>query len=112
MQVSKDFRFCGGQLDEDALIQCCSLSDTCKEKFRYFVVDNSFILAVLEELQGSEDSQYGPPAPVAAPALAVLIRGPARCHAWTLQLHLQPRDGRAHIQVTSNIKQLVIFHRP
>ncbi|XP_023264035.1 ral GTPase-activating protein subunit beta-like isoform X1 [Seriola lalandi dorsalis] len=92
MQVSGGFPFVGGVLDEDALIGCSSLSDSSVKKFRYFVVDSSVILAMLEE----------PPVPEQAscPSLTVLIRGPSGRHGWTLQLHLEPREGRTPTQKT------------
>lgn len=51
MQVSGAFPFLGGLLDEDTLIGC-TLSDSNVKKFRYFVVDSSLILAMLEPEQG------------------------------------------------------------
>ncbi|XP_038552371.1 ral GTPase-activating protein subunit beta isoform X2 [Micropterus salmoides] len=87
MQVSGAFPSLGGVLDEDTLIGCSSL-----KKFRYFVVDSSVILAMLEQPPGPEQAS--------CPALTVLIRGLSGCHTWTLQLHLQPREGRARTQQT------------
>lgn len=54
MQVSGAFPFLGGLLDEDALIGCSTLNDSSVTKFRYFVVDSSVILAMLEQPQGPE----------------------------------------------------------
>ncbi|XP_023266697.1 ral GTPase-activating protein subunit beta-like, partial [Seriola lalandi dorsalis] len=34
------------------------------------------------------------------PSLTVLIRGPSGRHGWTLQLHLEPREGRTPTQKT------------
>ncbi|XP_073323632.1 ral GTPase-activating protein subunit beta [Pagrus major] len=90
MQVSGAVPSLGGLLDEDALIGCYSLSDSSVKKFRYFVLDSSVIMAMLEQPQGPEDAS--------CPSLAVLIRGPSGRHTWTLQLHLQPREGRTHTQ--------------
>ncbi|KAI3369588.1 hypothetical protein L3Q82_024498 [Scortum barcoo] len=85
MQVSGAFPFPGGLLDEDSLTGCSS-SDV--KKFRYFVVDSSVILAMLE------------PEHASCPSLTVLIRAPSGSHAWALQLHLQPREGRTQTQHT------------
>ncbi|XP_051249746.1 ral GTPase-activating protein subunit beta isoform X3 [Dicentrarchus labrax] len=92
MQVSVAFPFLGGPLDESDLIGCSTLSDNSGKKFRYFVVDSSVILAMLEDPQGPE--------PASCPSLTMLIRGPSGRHTWTLQLHLQPREGRTHTQQT------------
>ncbi|XP_056294569.1 ral GTPase-activating protein subunit beta isoform X3 [Pseudoliparis swirei] len=92
MQVSGVFPSPGGQLSEDALIGCPASSDSSLKKFRYFVVDRSVILAMLEQPQGPEQA--------ACPSLTVRIRGPSGGHTWTLQLHLQPREGRAGTQPT------------
>lgn len=35
------------------------------------------------------------------PSLILMIRGPSGQHTWTLQLHLQPREGQTHTQVTT-----------
>uniref|UniRef100_A0A671UXS3 Rap-GAP domain-containing protein n=1 Tax=Sparus aurata TaxID=8175 RepID=A0A671UXS3_SPAAU len=95
MQVLGAVPSLGGLLDEDALIGCHSLSDSSlKKKFRYFVLDSSVIMAMLEQPQGPEDAS--------CPSLALLIRGPSGRHTWTLQLHLQPREGRTHTQVTED----------
>ncbi|XP_037623458.1 ral GTPase-activating protein subunit beta-like isoform X3 [Sebastes umbrosus] len=91
MQVSGAFPFLGGLLDEDALIGS-TMSDSSVKKFRYFVVDSSVILAMLEQPQGPEQAP--------CPSITVLIRGPSGGHTWTLQLHLQPREGRTDTQQT------------
>lgn len=58
MQVSGGLPFAGGMLDEDTLTGCSSLSDSCSvKKFRYFVVDSSVILAVLERPPGAEQGE-------------------------------------------------------
>ncbi|XP_068450692.1 ral GTPase-activating protein subunit beta-like [Clinocottus analis] len=92
MQVSGAFPFLGGLLSEDALIGCNTLSDSSLKKFRYFVVDRSVILAMLEQPQGPEQAP--------CPSLTVLIRGPSGGHTWNLQLHLQPREERTETQQT------------
>uniref|UniRef100_A0A665XA69 Ral GTPase-activating protein subunit alpha/beta N-terminal domain-containing protein n=1 Tax=Echeneis naucrates TaxID=173247 RepID=A0A665XA69_ECHNA len=88
MQASGRFPVIGGSLNEDALIGSSSLSDSCVKKFRYFVVDSSVILAILEKPPGTEQAS--------SPSLTVLIRGPSGCRSWTLQLHLEPREGGTH----------------
>lgn len=55
MQVSGAFPFHGGLLDEDDLIGFYNLSDNGVKKFRYFVVDSSVIMAMLEQPQGPEE---------------------------------------------------------
>lgn len=48
MQISGAFPFVGQLLNEDSLICCSRLSDISLSKFRYFVVESSVILAILE----------------------------------------------------------------
>ncbi|XP_034548760.1 ral GTPase-activating protein subunit beta-like [Notolabrus celidotus] len=88
MQVSGAFPFLRILAVEGTQISCSPSSDSSVKKFRYFVVDGSVILAFLEQPQGPEPE----------PSLRVLIRGPSGCHTWTLQQHLQPREGRTHTQ--------------
>ncbi|KAG8007218.1 Ral GTPase-activating protein subunit beta [Nibea albiflora] len=83
MQVSGAFPF--PLQDEDSLIGSLGV-----RKFRYFVVDSSVIMAMLEQPLGPEEAS--------CPSLVILIRGASGHHTWTLQLHLQPREGRAHTQ--------------
>uniref|UniRef100_A0AAQ6IIA9 Rap-GAP domain-containing protein n=1 Tax=Anabas testudineus TaxID=64144 RepID=A0AAQ6IIA9_ANATE len=90
MQVSGIFRFDEGSLNEDALIGLSGLDYSSLKKFRYFVVDSSVILGILEQPPGPENAW--------CPSLTVLIRGPSGCRTWTLQLHLQPREDRRHTQ--------------
>uniref|UniRef100_A0A7N6AU05 Rap-GAP domain-containing protein n=1 Tax=Anabas testudineus TaxID=64144 RepID=A0A7N6AU05_ANATE len=92
MQVSGIFRFDEGSLNEDALIGLSGLDYSSLKKFRYFVVDSSVILGILEQPPGPENAW--------CPSLTVLIRGPSGCRTWTLQLHLQPREDRRHTQQT------------
>uniref|UniRef100_H2L590 Ral GTPase-activating protein subunit beta n=1 Tax=Oryzias latipes TaxID=8090 RepID=H2L590_ORYLA len=74
-------------LNEDTLIRYARLSSTGASNFRYFVLDNSVILAMLEQPLGNEQSD---------PSVTVLIRGTAGRHAWTMQLFHQPRGARAN----------------
>lgn len=45
-------------LNEDTLIRYARLSATGASNFRYFVLDNSVILAMLEQPLGNEQSQW------------------------------------------------------
>ncbi|XP_035983069.1 ral GTPase-activating protein subunit beta isoform X4 [Fundulus heteroclitus] len=75
-------------LNEDTLIRYARLSATGASNFRYFVLDNSVILAMLEQPLGNEQNP--------SPSVTVLIRGTAGRHAWTMQLFHQPRGARAN----------------
>uniref|UniRef100_A0A674DCI8 Ral GTPase-activating protein subunit beta-like n=1 Tax=Salmo trutta TaxID=8032 RepID=A0A674DCI8_SALTR len=75
-------------LNEDTLIRYARLSATGPSNFRYFVLDNSVILAMLEQPLGNEQNP--------SPSVTVLIRGMAGRHAWTMQLFHQPRGARAN----------------
>ncbi|XP_039292662.1 ral GTPase-activating protein subunit beta isoform X3 [Nilaparvata lugens] len=76
-------------LDEVALAkQCNSASHQLSQqsavaKFRYFVLENSTVLALLEEPLGNDQDPQ--------PTVTVLIRGAFGRHAWTLQLRHLPR---------------------
>ncbi|XP_049763292.1 ral GTPase-activating protein subunit beta isoform X1 [Schistocerca cancellata] len=63
----------GGELSQEAAI----------EHFRYFVIENSTVLALLEEPLGNDQDPQ--------PTVTVLIRGPFGRHAWTMQLRHLPR---------------------
>ncbi|XP_069035767.1 ral GTPase-activating protein subunit beta isoform X6 [Lepisosteus oculatus] len=78
-------------LNEDTLIKYSRLSSTTRHNFRYFVLDNSVILAMLEQPLGNEQNP--------CPSVTVLIRGMSGRHAWTMQLYHQPRGGRANQKV-------------
>uniref|UniRef100_A0A8C7TVH0 Ral GTPase-activating protein subunit beta n=1 Tax=Oncorhynchus mykiss TaxID=8022 RepID=A0A8C7TVH0_ONCMY len=78
-------------LNEDTLIRYARLSATGPSNFRYFVLDNSVILAMLEQPLGNEQNP--------SPSVTVLIRGMAGRHAWTMQLFHQPRGARANQRV-------------
>ncbi|XP_042901218.1 ral GTPase-activating protein subunit beta isoform X2 [Parasteatoda tepidariorum] len=85
---------CGSQnlsslLDEKSLLQQCkNLNDDqlTKEEvvkhFRYFAVDSSIILALLEQHLGNEQDPQ--------PTLTALIRGPFGRYAWCVQLRHLP----------------------
>ncbi|KAJ8016428.1 hypothetical protein DPEC_G00007110 [Dallia pectoralis] len=75
-------------LNEDTLIRYARLSATGPSNFRYFVLDNSVILGMLEQPLGNEQNP--------SPSVTVLIRGMTGRHAWTMQLFHQPRGARAN----------------
>ncbi|XP_076849474.1 ral GTPase-activating protein subunit beta isoform X2 [Brachyhypopomus gauderio] len=75
-------------LNEDTLIKHSRLSSTSHSSFRYFVLDNSVILAMLEQPLGNEQNP--------SPSVTMLIRGMCGRHAWTMQLFHQPRGARAN----------------
>ncbi|XP_064821602.1 ral GTPase-activating protein subunit beta-like isoform X3 [Oncorhynchus masou masou] len=74
-------------LNEDTLIKYSRLTSTSRKNFRYFVLDNSVILAMLEQPLGNEQNP--------CPSVTMLIRGMSGRHAWTMQLFHQPRGARA-----------------
>ncbi|XP_075869463.1 ral GTPase-activating protein subunit beta [Nelusetta ayraudi] len=78
MQVSGAWPHLCARPGEPELLGCRGDS----RSFRYFVVDNSIIMATLDHPG------------VSSPSLSVLLRGASGGHGWTLQLHLQPREGR------------------
>nr|XP_046167533.1 ral GTPase-activating protein subunit beta-like isoform X6 [Oncorhynchus gorbuscha] len=75
-------------LNEDTLIKYSRLTSTSRKNFRYFVLDNSVILAMLEQPLGNEQTDP-------CPSVTMLIRGMSGRHAWTMQLFHQPRGARA-----------------
>ncbi|XP_051932228.1 ral GTPase-activating protein subunit beta-like isoform X2 [Hippocampus zosterae] len=86
MQVSGASSSFGSSSDEDALIGCSGLSDRTLKKFRYFALDASVILGILEQDQGPEQAS------ASCPSLMVLIRGQFSHHSWILQQRLHPRE--------------------
>ncbi|XP_028854033.1 ral GTPase-activating protein subunit beta isoform X2 [Denticeps clupeoides] len=76
-------------LNEETLTKYSSLTSTGHGSFRYFVLDNTVILAMLEQPLGNE--QKDP-----CPSLTMLIRGMSGRHAWTMQLFHQPRGARVN----------------
>lgn len=74
-------------LDEMTLIKHCNSGGSQEQaiqKFRYFVTENSTVLAILDDQIGnSEDSQ---------PTVTLLMRTPFGRHAWTAQLRHLPRS--------------------
>ncbi|XP_023035313.1 ral GTPase-activating protein subunit beta isoform X4 [Drosophila willistoni] len=79
-------------LDEVALMKHCNSmspaaatsTEQAIAKFKYFVTENSTILALLEEPLGNDQDPQ--------PTVTLLIRGPFGRHAWTMQLRHLPRS--------------------
>ncbi|XP_012808230.2 ral GTPase-activating protein subunit beta isoform X1 [Xenopus tropicalis] len=76
-------------VNEMTLITYSRLPTVSKYSFRYFVLDNSVILAMLEQPLGNEQSNP-------SPSITVLIRGMSGRHAWSMQLCHLPRAARAN----------------
>ncbi|KAE8751950.1 hypothetical protein FOCC_FOCC001427 [Frankliniella occidentalis] len=82
-------------LDEVSLLRHCNSWPTAGggpaassraaavQRFRYFVLENSTVLALLEEPLGNDQDPQ--------PTVTVLIRGPFGRHAWAMQLRHLPR---------------------
>ncbi|XP_034250605.1 ral GTPase-activating protein subunit beta isoform X1 [Thrips palmi] len=82
-------------LDEVSLLRHCNSWPTpgggpaassraaAVQRFRYFVLENSTVLALLEEPLGNDQDPQ--------PTVTVLIRGPFGRHAWAMQLRHLPR---------------------
>lgn len=93
-------------LDEESLLQHCNSwngTPTPREEamglFRYFAVDNSFILALLEQHLGNDQDPQ--------PTVTALIRGPFGKHAWAMQLRQLPR-----YKMGSNKPGTTVIERP
>ncbi|XP_041953413.1 ral GTPase-activating protein subunit beta-like isoform X4 [Alosa sapidissima] len=80
-------------LNEDWLMRYSRLDANGCQPFRYFVLDNSVILAMLEQPLGNEQNP--------CPSLTILVRGMSGRHAWTMQLFHQPRGARANQKIFS-----------
>ncbi|XP_030068303.1 ral GTPase-activating protein subunit beta isoform X3 [Microcaecilia unicolor] len=76
-------------VNEATLIKCSHLPTLNKSSFRYFVLDNSVILAMLEQPLNTEQNNR-------CPSITVLIRGMSGRHAWAMQLCHLPRSARAN----------------
>ncbi|KAH0619031.1 hypothetical protein JD844_018634 [Phrynosoma platyrhinos] len=86
-------------VNEITLIKYSRLPSINKYSFRYFVLDNSVILAMLEQPLGNEQNDF-------FPSVTILIRGMSGRHAWAQQLCLLPRGAK------SNQKMFVPEPRP
>lgn len=73
-------------LDEQALLKYARGTSLPEQgsPFRYFVLENSIILGLLEQPLGNVQDPL--------PTVTALIRGPFGRHAWTMQLRHQPRS--------------------
>ncbi|XP_029470456.1 ral GTPase-activating protein subunit beta isoform X3 [Rhinatrema bivittatum] len=76
-------------VNETTLIKYSHLPTVSKSSFRYFVLDNSVILAMLEQPLSTEQNNQ-------CPSITVLIRGMSGRHAWAMQLCHLPRSARAN----------------
>ncbi|CAN8022399.1 unnamed protein product, partial [Ixodes persulcatus] len=76
-------------LDEEALLKfghpdlAMPVPEAVGKHFRYFVTQNSAIVAILEENLGNDQG--------ALPTVTLLVRVPFGRHAWTMQLRHLPR---------------------
>ncbi|XP_070179509.1 ral GTPase-activating protein subunit beta-like isoform X2 [Littorina saxatilis] len=82
-------------LDERSLLKYAKGSSLPEQgsPFRYFVIDNSIIVGLLEQPLGNVEDPL--------PTVTALIRGAFGRHAWTMQLRHSPRtskiSSRAHL---------------
>ncbi|XP_076978770.1 ral GTPase-activating protein subunit beta-like isoform X3 [Tamandua tetradactyla] len=75
-------------VNKTTLIKYSGLPTINKHSFRYFVLDNSVILAMLEQPLGNEQ-------------ITVLVRGMSGRLAWAQQLCLPSRGAKANQKITS-----------
>ncbi|CRL00726.1 CLUMA_CG013983, isoform A [Clunio marinus] len=76
-------------LDEVTLIKHCNTGgnlthEQAVQKFRYFVTENSTVLAILDEQLGNDQDPQ--------PTVTLLMRTPHGRHTWTAQLRHLPRS--------------------
>uniref|UniRef100_A0A5F8G761 Ral GTPase-activating protein subunit beta n=1 Tax=Monodelphis domestica TaxID=13616 RepID=A0A5F8G761_MONDO len=76
-------------VNETTLINCSRLPTLNRHSFRYFVLDNSVILAMLEQPLGNDQND-------SFPSVTVLVRGMSGRLAWIQQLSLLPRGAKAN----------------
>jgi len=88
-------------LDESNLVMQCNSWNgeeistvDAVQAFRYFVIDQSVILGILEEPLGNDQDPQ--------PTVTVLIRCPSNKAAWTLQLRHLPRHKSGQVQRSAN----------
>jgi len=84
-------------LDESSLVQQCNSWNgevmsprDALQAFRFFVIDQSVVVAVLEEPLGNDQEPQ--------PTVTLLIRCPATKSAWTLQLRHLPRHKSRNVR--------------
>ncbi|XP_047737392.1 ral GTPase-activating protein subunit beta [Hyalella azteca] len=90
------------QLDECTLLQHCNVSTlhdpvtllTATQHFRYYVSQNSTLLALLEQPLGNHQDPQ--------PSVTAIIRGPFGRSVWSLQLRHLPRHRSALSHHTNN----------
>lgn len=94
---------CSCLLEEVSLLKLCNSwpggnvnKNVACQRFKYFVVDNSILLALLEEPLGNDQDPQ--------PTVTAIIRGPFGRYAWTMQLRHLPRhqSGTKHVH-TCNV---------
>ncbi|KAL5279969.1 RALGAPB family protein [Megaselia abdita] len=78
-------------LDEQTLVKYCNsmppngvTAEQAVGKFKYFVTDNTTILAILDEPLGNDQDPQ--------PTVTLIIRSPFGRHVWTMQLRFLPRS--------------------
>ena len=88
-------------LDESSLLMQCSSwggdrmsTAEAVQAFRYFVIDQSVILGILEEPLGNDQDPQ--------PTVTVLIRCPSNKAAWTMNLRHLPRHKSGQVQRSAN----------
>jgi hypothetical protein len=83
------FQSISSLLDEVTLIKHCNTGgnlthEQAIQKFRYFVTENSTVLAILDEPLGNDQDPQ--------PTVTLLMRTPHGRHTWTAQLRHLPRS--------------------
>ncbi|XP_041352672.1 ral GTPase-activating protein subunit beta-like isoform X2 [Gigantopelta aegis] len=83
-------------LDERTLLRYAKGSGLIENgsPFRYYVIDNSIVVGLLEQPLGSVEDPL--------PTVTALIRGPFGRHAWTMQLRHSPRCQKISTQANLN----------
>ncbi|KAL1421625.1 hypothetical protein MTO96_004014 [Rhipicephalus appendiculatus] len=97
-------------LDEEALLKfgnadaTSSLPEAVGKHFRYFVSQNSAVIAVLEQNLGNDQG--------ALPTVTLLVRVPFGRHAWTMQLRHLPRHKSGARSAAANPGRPVPCYEP
>ena len=74
-------RQCG---DVDAIGGCANAREAAMKHFRYFVIDNAYIVGLFEQPLANEQDIL--------PTVTVILRGCRGKHVWTMQLRHLPRN--------------------
>ncbi|CAC5411862.1 Ral GTPase-activating protein subunit beta [Mytilus coruscus] len=84
-------------LDEKSLLKYCKGNSLPEagSPFKYFVLDNSIIVGLLEQPLGNNEDPL--------PTVTALIRGPFGRHAWTMQLRHSPRNNKINSRSRSRL---------